>query len=449
MKTTLIKNGLVCFEDGIRQEDIFIQDGIISLINSQANIDEVIDAKGFYVLPGFIDIHTHLDDMIGKYELADTYKTGSEIAVLNGVTTLFTFITQRKDESLTDAIEKAKLKAEGNSFCDYSWHLTPTKFDIDNWKEIKENILKGFKTFKFYTTYKQAGLYSDYESLDNIFTELKSYNLTFLIHCEDNGIVESEYKKNYDLSKPFTHTLLRPKEAEIKAIEKIIEIVKKYNTKLHIVHVSTTEGTKLINDARKNIPITCETAPHYLFLNDEYLRKENSNRWICSPPLRDEKNMMELKEKAREGYFDIYATDHCAFTKKDKDENYVSSVPGIIKVPNGLAGIGALPHLTFKLYSDNLNNTFLEMSKRLSANPAKITGIYPKKGVIKNNADADIVIINPNGKERNIISSLSDVYETYHDFTTRLSFKNIFVRGEMVVKDDTIVVKKANGKCLI
>jgi|WetSurMetagenome_2_1015567.scaffolds.fasta_scaffold04957_2 dihydropyrimidinase len=446
MKSTLIKNGLVCFENGIRKSDIFIRDGKISSFGSQHNADETIDAKGFYVLPGMVDIHTHLDDKIGKYELADTYKTGSEIAVLNGITTLFSFVTQGKDESLNKAIEKAKKKADGNSFCNYGWHLTPTRFDDNNWKGIFNCIEKDFKTFKFYTTYKNTGIFSSYDKLEKIFEKLKNYNLTFLIHCEDNDIIEKESKKNYDLSNPFTHGHLRPKEAEIKAIKKVMEIAKKHNVKLHIVHVSTSEGAELINDARKDISITCETAPHYLFLNEEYFKKENGYRWICSPPLRDEKNMIAMQQKAIDGYLDIYATDHCAFTKKDKDENFILPEHDITKVPNGLAGIGALPHLIFKLYSDNLNNAFFEMSRRLSENPAKITGIYPKKGTIKIDSDADLVIINPDGDEKNIESSISDVYETYPDFKTKLSIKNVFLKGKMIVKNCELIDKECYGK---
>jgi dihydropyrimidinase len=449
MKSILIKNGLVCFEDGIHQSDIYIRDGKISSIGFQTDADEIIDADGFYVLPGFIDIHTHLDDKIGKYELADTYKSGSEIAVLNGITTLYTFITQGSNETLTDAIKKARSKANGNSFCDYRWHLTPTSFDDKDWKEIYECVEKGFKTFKFYTTYENAGIYSSYESLEKIFEKLKKYNLTYLVHCEDNGIIEKESKNNYDLTKAFSHALLRPKEAEIKAIKKLIIIAKANNIKLHIVHVSTTEGADLINDAKKDTQITCETAPHYLFLNDEYLKKENGHRWICSPPLRDESNMLAMQKKARDGYFDIYATDHCAFAKKDKDEYLSTSSPDIRNVPNGLAGIGALPHLTFKLYSDNLNNAFSEMSRRLSTNPAKIVGLYPKKGTIKIGSDADLAIVDPNGQERNIVSSLSDVYETYPDFKTKLSIKNVFFRGELIVDNDKLKNKECLGLNII
>jgi dihydropyrimidinase len=438
MKSKLIRSGLVCFEDGIRKADIYIKNGKISSVNTNGDAFDVIDAEGLYILPGMIDIHTHLDDNIGKYNLADNYRTGSEIAVLNGITTLYSFITQGKNESLRQAIERAKLKSAGNTFCDIMWHLTPTGFGEKNWDEIIECAENDFKTFKFYTTYEHAGIYSSYEKLEIIFERLKKYNLTFLIHCEDNDIINAEAGKKYDLSKPFTHALLRPKEAEIKAIKKLIKIAKKHDVKIHIVHVSTSEGAELVEEARGTMNITCETAPHYLFLSDDYLKKENGHKWICSPPLRDEQNSIEMKKKALEGCFDIFATDHCAFGKADKNEWLFSEERDVRKVPNGIAGIGALPHLTFKLYSDNFNHAIYELSRRLSANPAKITGIYPKKGVIKEGADADLVILNQGDVGRNIISSLSDTYETYPGFRTNLSFKYVYVRGEIVVKDDKI-----------
>ncbi|MBI5403025.1 MAG: amidohydrolase family protein [Ignavibacteriae bacterium] len=444
MNTALIKNGLVCFEDGIRQSDIIIRNGKIESFNSDNNADEVLDASGCYVLPGMIDIHTHLDDTIGKYYLADTYKTGSEIAVLNGITTLFNFITQGKNESLNESVEKATKKAKGNLYSNIGWHLTPTVFNEEDWKHIKDKINNGFKTIKLYTTYKNAGIFTDYDKLDKVFGELKEYDVTFLIHCEDNDVIEEDLLNNYDLSKPFTHALLRPKIAEFKAIRKVIEIAKKNNAKLHIVHVSTCEGIDLINDERKNLKITCETAPHYLFLNDEYLKKEDGYKWICSPPLRDKKNMNDMQKKAREGLFDIFATDHCAFERKHKDE----MKKDIRNVPNGLAGIGALPHLIFKLYSDNFNNAFSEMCKRLSENPAKISGLYPSKGVLKAGSDADLAVISPDGAEREIKSSLSDVYETYPGFKTKLSFKYVFLNGEIIVKNDKLINEKNTGKII-
>lgn len=450
MNSILIKNGLVCFEDGVRCADVFIRGEKLSSSFASSAADETINAEGCYVMPGMIDIHTHLCDKIGNLKLADGYETGTRIAVLNGITTLYNFITQSRNKSLRDSIEKASEKAKGNSYCDYCWHLTPTAAGEGKIEEAEEAIEKGFRTFKFYTTYRNAGLYISYDELEKIFARLGKHDINFLMHCEDNDIIKAESEKKFDFTKPFTHTLLRPKRTEIKAIGNVINAAMKYNVKLHIVHVSTAEGAELINKARGKMRITCETAPHYLFLDDDLLKKENGHRWICSPPLRDKENVKEMNEKARQGYFDIFATDHCAFMKNDKDDGFFSKVPDIRNVPNGIAGIGALPHLTFKLYSDNFQHGIFELSRRLSANPAKITGIYPKKGVIRVGSDADLVILDASGEERGIKSSLSDVYETYPYEKTKLNFKYVFIRGNMIVKDNEITNEKNfAGECII
>ncbi len=450
MNSILIKNGLVCFEDGVRRGDVFIRREKISSSFAGSAADEIINADGCYVMPGMIDIHTHLYDKIGNYNLADGYEAGTKIAVLNGITSLYNFVTQGRNETLKDSIEKARVKAKGKSYCDYGWHLTPTAAGEEKYKEAEEAIENGFKTFKFYTTYRNAGLYTSYNELEKVFAGLGKHDITFLMHCEDNGIIEAESEKEFDFTKPFTHTLLRPKQAEIKAIGNVINAAMKYNARLHIVHVSTAEGAELINKAKGKMRITCETAPHYLFLNNDLLKKENGHGWICSPPLRDKENTKEMTEKAKQGYFDIFATDHCAFLKRDKDNGFFSKVPDIRKVPNGIAGIGALPHLTFKLYSDNFRNGIFELSRRLSVNPAKITGIYPKKGVIREGSDADLVILNASGEEREIKSSLSDVYETYPRKKTKLNFKYVIVRGNVIVKDNRITNEKNfAGECII
>jgi len=442
----LIKNGTVCFEDGLRKSDILIEDGkFISFEN--ANSENFIDAAGCYILPGMIDIHTHLDDKIGNCYLADTYKTGSEVAVRNGITTIFSFVTQQLNDSLANALNIAINKAKGNSYCDYMWHLTPVSFVETDWKYIFDLIEKGFKTFKFYTTYKSAGLYCDYDMLNIIFTKLENYKVTILIHCEDNDIIESA-NTNIDLKNSFSHTLLRPKEAEITAINKILNLSGKYKIKIHIVHVSTCEAAEILNNVKDKIATTCETAPHYLNLTDDYLKRDDGFKLICTPPLRNKLNVKDMKEKALDEYFDIYASDHCAFLKKDKNNS--ESKNDVRLVPCGVAGLGALPHLTFKLYEDNLDNALMQMGKRLSENPAKITGIYPRKGTIKIGSDADFSVLEIGKSEKNIQSSISDVYETYENFKTNLNFKYVFLNGVPVVKNDMLInADKMSGKCLI
>jgi dihydropyrimidinase len=241
---------------------------------------------------------------------------------------------------------------------------------------------------------------------------------------------------------------LRPKEAEITAINKILNLSGKYKIKIHIVHVSTCEAAEILNNVKDKIATTCETAPHYLNLTDDYLKRDDGFKLICTPPLRNKLNVKDMKEKALDEYFDIYASDHCAFLKKDKNNS--ESKNDVRLVPCGVAGLGALPHLTFKLYEDNLDNALMQMGKRLSENPAKITGIYPRKGTIKIGSDADFSVLEIGKSEKNIQSSISDVYETYENFKTNLNFKYVFLNGVPVVKNDMLInADKMSGKCLI
>lgn len=439
----LIKNGIVVFENEVSKTDILVQNGIIkSFGDTEASDNRTIDAEGCYVFPGFIDMHTHLDDYIGKFYLADTYDTASEAALENGITTLFNFITQKNDNSLIKELELALEKLEyrkktvtelGKELCNVAFHLTPTTFTDDDWNDIEYLTSIGFKTFKFYTTYKNAGLYAPYDEIEKVISKLKEYDVTTLIHCEDNDAIESIDFRHFDLSKAYSHALLRPVEAEVIAIRKILAIAEKTQAKIHIVHVSTAEGAGLINEFRKRFGnVTCETCPQYLYLNEENLKTPGGHRYICSPPLRTIENMNKMRELAVGGYFDAYATDHCGFLKKDKDNFFAD----IRNVPNGMPGIGALTSLIFELYGGLNEKTAIEIGRRLSANPALITGLYPMKGVIQEGSDADITILNYGNKEKYITSTHSFSYETYFGRKSKLDIKYTLIKGNVVYENN-------------
>jgi len=428
----LIKNGTVCLEDKTVRSDVLVEHGLIADIGKvDYAVDgcEVIDATGLHVLPGLIDIHTHLDDTIGKYRLADTWTTGSEIAIVNGITTLCGFITQHQGEPLKTSVDSALARAEQHSYCDHAFHLTPVSFEKNDWRYIEKLLADDFRTFKFYTTYREAGLFLDYPKLREAMQRIKDIRAKVLVHCEDDRILGDAKAKVTDPSNAYSHALSRPAAAEVEGIERVLEIAGKTKCPCHIVHVSTPAGAQLIAQARQDMPVTCETCPQYLFLDDGCLKGENGHRYICSPPLRDERTREAMRQLALQGTFDAYATDHCAFSKKDKDTEKADYT----KVPNGLAGIGALVPLLHELHNDPT-----ALAIHLALNPAKIAGLYPRKGAIRKGADADLVILEANTPEKPIKSSLSDVWETYPHRTTKLGIRRVLLRGETVAANGAL-----------
>lgn len=440
MEKVLIKNGQVWLEDGPRATDLLLENGLIAdigRIDYRVEGCDIVAAAGCDVLPGLIDIHTHLDDTIGDFQLADNWPSGSEIAILNGITTLCSFITQRPGGSLPAAVERALNQAEHRSYTDYSFHLTPLSFARADWAYIEKLMADGFRTFKFYTTYRQAGLFVDYRKLKELMQRLAEMEAGVLVHCEDEAVLERAGGAIIDGADPYRHALSRPPEAEIEAVKRVLEIVDRTGCRTHIVHVSMPRAAESIAEARQDLPVSCETCPQYLFLSDEKLRKEDGHRFICSPPLRSEDDRKRLCDIAQSQGFDIYATDHCAFLKEDKDRYRQD----FRKIPNGLPGIGALVPLIYELHRD-----LHSLWQHLSLNPAKMAGLYPHKGIIRKGADADLVIVNREGRERKIISSLSDVYDPFDGLTTRLEIKTVFLRGRKVVDDGRLCQSDPQGR---
>lgn len=430
----LIKNGTVCRPEGLSPGEIAVE-GSTLIAAGRAPRDfhpeQVIDAQGGFILPGFLDIHTHLEDRIGTSELADTYRSATEIAVRNGITTVYNFVTQKPEQSLDEAVAEARRKAAGNCHCHIGWHLTPTRFLAEDWRAIHRKIEQGYKTFKWYTTYRQAGLYRTYEELEEIFARLAVARVRSLVHCEDQPMLDSiSSAREVDAADPFSHTLLRPPAVETEAIRRVLEIARKTKSPLHVVHLSTADGLRLIGQARPATDVTCETAPHYLFLSEAQLRRENGHRWLCSPPLRSEENRLRLAAAVCAGEMDALATDHCPFRKEDKDKGRTD----FRKTPNGVAGLGALPHLAQRLCSLSFPESLPLLMRCLSENPARIVGLYPRKGVLDVGSDADLIVIRPAAGEEPVCSTLSDVQETYMGYRKTIDVRTVLVHGREVVR---------------
>lgn len=423
----LLTGGLVYQETGFAKLDMYIEDGIIKIMGEHVYVPyvDVIDCQNTYILPGIVDMHVHVGEKICGLDLADDFTSLAGLAAQCGISALGVFITERttqdsKQKTLIQQYEQIAEKAKKEFPHPIHWHLTPT---VSEPEDIMPLIKQGCD-LKFYTTYKPNGLYRSYEEIARWMQELKDIKPRILVHCEDDEIVTATSVYN-PFRHPFDHTKRRPEVAEITAVEKVMDLAVKYNYPVHIVHVSTPGAALLINEAREHAPVTCETAPHYLLLNQDVLMQENGHRWLCTPPFRNEHSRGLLVELLQEGIFDVIATDHCPFTKADKDR-YKDNPE---QIPTGIAGLGA----TLPILYENLVKTgklsLEKLMQLISTNPAKLMNLYPDYGTIKQNTKAELCALQmiPDAKSTPIPASLSDTPNPWDGDRTQSTLKRINV----------------------
>lgn len=439
----LLKNCSLVINDEIVNKDILIDTDTIIKVSD--NIEEksgweVTDIDFKFVLPGFIDFHVHLDDEIKGVPIADSYDSGTRVALKSGITTLFSFITQHKDETLRDAVNRTHKKAEGNLWCDVGWHLTPTTFDENSHKIISELIDEGFSSFKLYTTYKEAGIYSSYSEIEEFARKYVQKQILILVHCEDDALIKakaSRVKNNILLNL----ARVRSKTVELTAVNKILRIARKTGAHFHIVHVSASESMQVINRMKYQNFVSCETGPQYLFLDNTNYLKPNGEQYICTPPLRDKVNNDKILQGFRFNYFNIIASDHCPFTTKQK----MLGKGFYDKAPSGLDGLSFLPYLTSNIFERDFEKVkYLQL--KLSSEPARLSGLYPERGTVQDGSVADLVVIDFD-KEHDI-QGREGIFNPYEKVTTKLNISKVMKNGEFVVNEGEFIINKPTGRMI-
>jgi dihydropyrimidinase len=428
---TLISGGTIYSRGRAAPGDLLIEDGVVAAVGDCRGLTggaRVVEAGGCHVLPGLIDLHVHIDDTIGGFRLADTWESGSRAAAAAGITTLGGYITQQPEEPLAVAVERAAARAAGRSYCDYLWHLTPTRFTEDDWTEILRRQESGWRTFKFYTTYRESGLFTSYERLAEIAGRLSPGDARLLVHAEDEDILAQARAAGGDGPlRAADHGRLRPAAAELRAVERVADVAAATGAWFHVVHVSTPEAAEAIGRARGRA------------------RRSDGHRWLCTPPLRDAADAGRLREMARAGAFDTYASDHCAFSLEDKDRGRED----VRFAPMGIAGVGALPHLVFALERERPERAFAEMSLRLAENPARLAGLEGRKGALARGLDADVAVFELTDVEELLASGGAGSPETYPGFRSPLRLRHLFLRGRPLVADGAWYgPDAAPGRCL-
>jgi dihydropyrimidinase len=402
----IIVNGIVVTDAEIQEWDIAIKDEKIAKIAPRGDLQDAkatrtIDAEGGYVMPGGVDAHVHLQEppLFGKGSTADNYETGSRSAVCGGTTTMVTFAPQRKTEdTLLETLAATHARAKDNCYIDYSFHLlvgNPSEKALSEFKTLRQ---EGISSLKIYMTYEALQLH-DGQILD-VLLEARKQGITTMVHAENNHIInwmttQLEKRKLYA---PKYHGPSHPPVAEIEATYRAISLSEFMDTPILIVHVSTPQAAAHIKSAKdRGLPIFAETCPQYLFLTKKHLDAPGFEgaKCVCSPPPREsEADCDAIWTGLADGTFTILSSDHCPFRYDDAETGKKTSISGEFPVghfkyiPNGCPGIET--RLSLVLSAGRLELTkFVEVT---SSNPAKLYGLWPRKGAIQEGSDADINI---------------------------------------------------------
>lgn len=391
----LIKNGTVVTEEGAVKRDLRLRQEKIAEIGAELSPSsdaQVIDASGLVVLPGVIDAHTHYSLFVRGAHTADDFETGSRSAVCGGVTTFIDYADPIEGETLAYAMEQRRREAEGKACIDY--HLHMCLYGNRSWtmKELEELKKAGVWNFKVFTTYDAMQIPD--QNLEKLLVDAKTLGMLVTVHAEDQETVRSVGEQLQLAGKvaPAYHGQSRPNAAEERAIANVIAMAEKHGTPVYFVHVSTGEGARLIEEARRRgVRVYAETCPHYLALSDECFQRELPQQYIMTPPLRSRQDNLELWRALEEGVFQVVATDHCAYNldQKKTGETCFTTLPGI-------PGSETLLPVLFSEGVSKGKLTLEQLAAYLATNPAKLFGLYPRKGVIREGSDADLVLVDPN-----------------------------------------------------
>lgn len=433
----LIKNGRIADKNGCYEADLIIKNGKITYVGDglDATGAEVIDASGCYVLPGFIDTHTHFDLDTGSAVTADDFITGSRAAIMGGTTTVLDFATQDRDGSLMEALELWHDKAKGSN-CNYGFHMAIARWDKGVEAEMEDMTREGVTSYKMYMVYD--ALRVDDGSLYCALKAAKKQNAIIGVHCEnwDTLLKIAQEVKAKGILGPEGHPLSRPNDIEAEAVARYMRIARLADAPAYVVHLSTKEGLEEAMRARKRgQEVYLETCPQYLLLDDERYKEPDGAKYVMSPPLRTPEDNKALLAACASGDIDTIGTDHCSFTMAQK-----LAAKDFSQIPNGGAGVrwrGELMY-TYGVLAGRMN--MQRFSALMSGNAAAVFGLEGRGRIAKDFA-ADIVIW-----DGSITRTISDTdgehncdNSPFAGFEVKGGAREVFLNGELVVSNGKLI----------
>ena len=392
----LIKDGTVVFGGLRRRADVLVEgEKIVNVEASiRSDISAVINAEGKWVLPGAIDVHTHMQLPVSGTVSADDFFTGTRAAAFGGVTTILDFATQSKGESLKETAARRRSEADGKVCIDYGLHLGVTDLTDGTVAEIPPMIDQGYPSFKLFMAYPALAL-DDGELYTAIRTVSEAGGIAG-VHAENMHLIRRFVRTLLSEGKtaPIYHEISRPAFVEAEAVHRAILLASETGSRLYFFHLSTARGLDEVRKAHENgFPIYAETCPQYLLLTREKYKEPNfkAARYVMSPPLRGIEDQKALWSGLADGSLQVVGSDHCPFRTEQKKLGQES----FDSIPNGGPGVETLLPLLLSEGVAKGRLTIERLVEVTSTEPARLFGLYPRKGTLMAGSDADLVIVDP------------------------------------------------------
>lgn len=432
----IVKNGKVFLGESFVKTDLHIDGGKIVHIApeiSPSHKDIIVNAENSYVLPGFIDLVTYIERTKTSFPSAENFTTATNVAILNGITTLGTIIKTER-VPIVKRINQLLSALNDKLYSNVYFLCSPEKLSLRDKNYSNKLLENGINGLQFNYCLEDVLRNSHFqEQIKHFFSKLSLSGFYFLLNFIDITGITNKIDKQLP-------EVVNSGSVASYIVRTLMKIFGGSSARIHILNVTLPEIVPSLIEYAYKERFTFSTAPHYLFLDDKYLERKNGWKWVCKPSLSDLISVERLKSLATNDFFYLFSSDHCAYYKKDKHQKKRELVPP------GVPGIGALPHMIFKLYNGSLNDiekSFEQLGKKLSKNPARLLGLYPRKGKIDIGSDADIIVLDTSNEKRLVRSSLSDTYETFEGFSSNLRFKFVILNGIVMVMNDLLLNKTA------
>ncbi len=448
----LLTGGTLVSPQGTRKADLLIAGEKILAVeetipgHSVPGDTRIIDASGMYVLPGFIDAHTHYGLGEGEDRTADGFYEGSVAAAFGGITTFIDFADHPRKGTLAEGA-LTRIGEAKDSVIDFALHQGLYRMHPDIPRELDELKRLGVTALKLFTTYRQFGVYLDPSAWKDLFPLCRDKRLLVTIHAEDDELIETISRDMPPKGLgPEMHPVLRPPRAEASAFMKAGEAAGEHGMPVYFVHVSSEDALRVVRKLRKGgVRVVAETAPHYLFLTGDHLRGPDGPLYLMTPPLRTERDNRILIEALSRGEIDIVATDHCSYTPEQKKRTGDCRF-----IPAGVPGSGEAAVLLYSLGTGGSGFDIERLSAVFSRNPAKVFGLYPEKGSLQPGTDADIVVFSPDKEGTLSAATVKTMagYTPYDGFRYFGAPVMTISRGKIIVVGDNFLGDRGTGRFL-